>query len=110
MFKQLLASIFSSADSLAMTDLPQALTEADTVLLDVREENEFISGHISQAINHPLSRLEDFEGDKGKTYLIVCQSGMRSQRATTYLTNKGYRAINVAGGMNAWTGPIKGGY
>ncbi|HEM4491517.1 TPA: rhodanese-like domain-containing protein, partial [Streptococcus suis] len=38
--------------------------------------------------------------------LVICQSGMRSQRATEYLKSQGYQAINIKGGMNAWTGGI----
>ncbi|MBO4106745.1 rhodanese-like domain-containing protein [Streptococcus suis] len=106
MLKQLLSGIFSSKQSLSINDLPQVMNEQDTILLDVREIDEFASGHIPQAINQPLSQLDQFKGDKTKNYLIICQSGMRSQRATDYLTSQGYQAINVKGGMNAWTGEI----
>lgn len=106
MFKQLLSGIFSNSDSLPLADVEQAIQSSNTVLLDVREIDEFASGHIPQAINQPLSQLDQFKGDKSKNYLIICQSGMRSQRATEYLTSQGYQAINIKGGMNAWTGGI----
>lgn len=106
MLKQLLSGIFSSKQSLSINDLSQVMNEQDTILLDVREKDEFVSGHIPQAINQPLSQLDQFKGDKTKHYLIICQSGMRSQRATDYLASQGYQAINVKGGMNAWTGEI----
>ncbi|CAM2933154.1 rhodanese [Streptococcus agalactiae LMG 14747] len=106
MFKQLLSGLFSTGQGLSISDVDQALKEKNTVLLDVREVDEFISGHIPQAINQPLSQLDQFKGDKTKHYLIICQSGMRSQRATDYLTSQGYQAINVKDGMNAWTGDI----
>lgn len=106
MFKQLLSNIFNAKESLSIQDLPKALEEPNTVLLDVREDDEFASGHIPQAINQPLSQLDQFKGDKTKNYLIICQSGMRSQRATEYLKSQGYQAINIKGGMNAWTGGI----
>ncbi|MDG3133097.1 rhodanese-like domain-containing protein [Streptococcus suis] len=110
MFKQLLSGMFSSADHLSITEVPQALKNKNTILLDVREVDEYQAGHIAQALHHPLSKLSDFKGDKNKQYLIICQSGMRSQRATQFLTKQGYQAINVQGGMNAWNGPIKGGF
>ncbi len=106
MFKQLLSGLFSAGDGLSISDVTQALKEKNTVLLDVREIDEFTSGHIPQAINQPLSQLEQFKGDKNKHYLVICQSGMRSQRATDYLTSQGYQVVNVKGGMNAWTGEI----
>lgn len=106
MLKQLLSGIFSSNANLSMNDLPEALKEKDTILLDVREVDEFARGHIPQAINQPLSQLGQFKGDNSKHYLIICQSGMRSQRATDFLTAQGYQAVNVKGGMNAWTGEM----
>ncbi|WP_409374344.1 rhodanese-like domain-containing protein [Streptococcus suis] len=103
MFKQLFSGMFSNTDSLPITDVEQAIKSTNAVLLDVREVDEFAGGHIPQAINQPLSQLDQFKGDN---YLIICQSGMRSQRATEYLKSQGYQAINIKGGMNAWTGGI----
>lgn len=106
MFKQLFSGIFSNTDSLPITDVEQTIKSTNAVLLDVREVDEFASGHIPQAINQPLSQLDQFKGDKTKNYLIICQSGMRSQQATEYLKSQGYQVINIKGGMNAWTGGI----
>ncbi|MFM0610811.1 rhodanese-like domain-containing protein [Streptococcus suis] len=106
MLKQILSTILKQKESLSLQDLPKVLEDKNTKLLDVREVDEFTNGHIPQAINQPLSQLDQFEVDKNKYYLIICQSGMRSQRATDYLTSQGYQAVNVQGGMNAWTGDI----
>ncbi|CYW57478.1 TPA: rhodanese-like domain-containing protein [Streptococcus suis] len=106
MLKQILSTILKQKESLALQDLPKVLEDKNTKLLDVREVDEFASGHIPEAINQPLSQIDQFKGDKNKHYLIICQSGMRSQRATDYLTSQGYQAVNVQGGMNAWTGDI----
>ncbi|NQN52923.1 rhodanese-like domain-containing protein [Streptococcus suis] len=106
MLKQLLSGFLSAGDGLSISDVTQALKEKNTVLLDVREVDEFTNGHIPQAINQPLSQLDQFKGDKNKHYLVICQSGMRSQRATDVLTSQGYQAVNVKGGMDAWTGEM----
>ncbi|HEM5028452.1 MULTISPECIES: rhodanese-like domain-containing protein [Streptococcus] len=106
MLKQILSTILKQKESLSLQDLPKVLEDKNTKLLDVREVDEFASGHIPEAINQPLSQIDQFKGDKNKHYLIICQSSMRSQRATDYLTSQGYQAVNVQGGMNAWTGDI----
>ncbi|MDW8726486.1 rhodanese-like domain-containing protein [Streptococcus suis] len=106
MLKQILSTILKQKESLSLQDLLKVLEDKNTKLLDVREVDEFASGHIPEAINQPLSQIDQFKGDKNKHYLIICQSGMRSQRATDYLTSQGYQAVNVQGGMNAWTGDI----
>lgn len=88
MFKQLFSGMFSNSDSLPITDVEQAIQSSNAILLDVREVDEFASGHIPQAINQPLSQLDQFKGDKTKNYLVICQSGMRSQRRQNILNLK----------------------
>lgn len=107
MFNQLFSTLFSSKETFPISELENALKDEQTVLLDVREVDEFSNGHIAQAINSPLSQLENFQGDKSKNYLVICKSGMRSQRATDFLTSQGYQAVNVKGGMDAWNGPVE---
>ncbi len=109
MFKQIFSGMFSTGEGIPISALEQTLTEKNTILLDVREEDEFINGHIPQAKNMPLSQLDSFKGNKDTHYVIICQSGMRSQRATAFLKEQGYHVTNIEGGMNAWNGPIKGG-
>ncbi|MFX3964416.1 rhodanese-like domain-containing protein, partial [Streptococcus suis] len=70
---------------------------------DVPDDDDLARGHIPQATNQPERQLAQFKGDKTQNYLVICQSGMRSERATEYLKSQGYKAINVKGGMNAWT-------
>ncbi|AER17294.1 rhodanese-related sulfurtransferase [Streptococcus suis D9] len=66
MFKQLFSGMFSNSDSLPITDVEQAIQSSNAILLDVREVDEFASGHIPQAINQPLSQLDQFKGDKNQ--------------------------------------------
>jgi rhodanese-related sulfurtransferase len=77
----------------------------DAVLLDVREDDEWAAGHAPQAIHIPLGELAERVGevpqDSGEVY-VVCRMGGRSARATMYLNQSGWDAVNVAGGMQAW--------
>lgn len=59
------------------------LVEAGAQLVDVREPDEFARGHLSGAVNLPLSQLEQRVADLagGVVVLLYCQSGLRSQRA-----------------------------
>ena len=76
----------------------------DITILDVREVDEFQAGHIEGALNAPLSMLENgYEQlDSSKRYYVICQGGMRSERACQFLETKGFDVINVEGGMNQW--------
>ncbi|GAA4662519.1 rhodanese-like domain-containing protein [Arthrobacter cryoconiti] len=77
---------------------------SDAVILDVREDYEWEAGHIDGALHIPLEqlpeRLEDLDPDVDVN--VICRTGGRSFRATTWLNANGYSAFNVAGGMGAW--------
>lgn len=80
----------------------------DIVLLDVRSEAEFNGslGHLENAILIPLPELErrytELDEFKDKEIVVYCRSGNRSRTATRFLTEKGFNAINLEGGMLAW--------
>jgi rhodanese-related sulfurtransferase len=76
---------------------------ADHVLLDVREIDEWSAGHAPGALHVPLSRLASESVPAGATVLCICRSGGRSGKATDALRRAGVDAVNVAGGMNAWS-------
>jgi len=73
-------------------------------LVDVREIDEYESGHIPGALHLVLGTVPDnveiFRGD-GPTY-VVCKSGGRSMRACEFLADHGVNIVNVAGGTMAW--------
>lgn len=73
-------------------------------VIDVREVEEFESGHIKGARNIPLSglnnRLDEFNQDE--EYFLICRSGRRSANACEILENQNINVTNVEGGMLAW--------
>jgi len=82
-----------------------ALVADGTVLIDVREQDEWDAGHAPDARLVPLSQLQERVGElpENTKLLIVCHSGMRSMRATAFLRAEGLDAVNVIGGMVAWS-------
>jgi rhodanese-related sulfurtransferase len=77
---------------------------ANSVLLDVREDDEWAAGHAPDAVHIPLGeiagRLDELPADS--SLFVVCRAGGRSARATAYLNANGWDATNVAGGMQSW--------
>ena len=85
------------------------LSELDSpILIDVREADEYVSGHVPGAINFPLSELVGRESEcgLGDTVYVICQAGGRSARACEHLSQQlnlqSVSFINVLGGTGAW--------
>ena len=76
------------------------------VLVDVREADEFRSGHIPGAINQPLSTISRIEIPRDKTLFVYCLRGSRSKRAVGILKRMGYSASSI-GGITAYKGEIE---
>lgn len=85
--------------------------QSDTApfVLDVREPAEYARGHIPGSQLVPLgtlgARLQDLPRDR--EIAVVCMSGGRSASATQLLLKNGFQAVNVAGGMLGWRGPVE---
>ena len=81
-----------------------AATRSTVVLLDVREDDEWVAGHAPEAVHIALHDLPSRVGelDPGRRVVCVCRSGNRSARATAWLRTRGIDAVNMSGGMQAW--------
>jgi rhodanese-related sulfurtransferase len=80
------------------------LQKNGAVILDVRSQGEFASGHIEGAINIPVDVLTQnlFKlKDKNKTIIACCASGMRSASATSILKANGYTQVYNGGGWSS---------
>ena len=78
-------------------------------ILDVREQDEFATGHIRGAKLLPLSTIRPNSAaqlipDKDQTVLVYCRSGNRSKQASEKLVKLGYTNIIEIGGINSWPG------
>jgi rhodanese-related sulfurtransferase len=78
---------------------------AETIVLDVREPEEYEQGHVPGAINLPqadlASRVDELPRDR--PLALICRSGARSLRAAQFLRQVGFEQVaNVQGGTEAW--------
>jgi rhodanese-related sulfurtransferase len=87
----------------AIADLPAEFGPS-TVLLDVRENDEWQRGHAAAAQHIPMgevpARLNEI--DRSATLYVVCKAGGRSAKVAQFLAREGFEPINVDGGMLAW--------
>jgi rhodanese-related sulfurtransferase len=78
---------------------------SDSAVLDVREPEEFASGHVPGAVNLPqadlATRLDEVPRDR--PVFVICQGGFRSLRAAQFLGQCGIADVaSVRGGTEAW--------
>ncbi len=77
---------------------------AGTPVVDVRETEEYLEGHVPGVILLPMSeiaeRVEEVPAD-GQVY-VICHLGGRSLKVVQWLRQQGVDAYSVAGGTKAW--------
>ena len=91
-------------------DTNKALTliENGAIIIDVRTEEEYIGGHITDAINIPLDRIDSITYDKDKTLVLYCATGIRSATAAEQLYDMGYTSLySLDGGLINWGEPLE---
>ncbi len=79
------------------------LLGAGAALLDVREPYEWDAGHAPQAVSVPMGQLALDGLPAGRPLLVVCHLGVRSAAVVEALRGAGVEAVNVRGGMAAWS-------
>lgn len=85
-------------------------TDSEIVVLDVRTEEEWATGHLTQALLFPMHQIVRRIGElnpKQET-IVVCQRGFRSNAVAQYLVAvKNFENVStLCGGMNAWQGEV----
>jgi NADPH-dependent 2,4-dienoyl-CoA reductase/sulfur reductase-like enzyme/rhodanese-related sulfurtransferase len=105
-------AIQNALDGLVDTITPAQLHElfnagnsAESLLLDVRDADEFAEGAISGAVNIPLHTLRDRVStlDHSKSIVVYCASAQRSYYASRILAQHGFKVRNLTGAYRAWS-------
>jgi rhodanese-related sulfurtransferase len=97
----------SNVEILSAQSFKAAIEKKGTQVLDVRTAVEYQGGHITGALQANWNDAKEFESrtqhlDKNSTVYVYCQAGGRSAAAQAYLMNKGYKVVNLEGGMSNW--------
>ena len=84
------------------------LTEnKEILLLDVREEEEYITGHAIDAVLFTLAEINadsaaEVIPSKQTPVMVYCRSGARSRAAAIQLEKLGYETVYDLGGLIGW--------
>lgn len=79
-----------------------ALIRKGAIILDVRTEKEFKTGHIEGSVNISLGTIREryTELNRDRTYITVCSHGLRSVKAEKILKERGFKHVHNGG---AWS-------
>ncbi len=94
--------------ALSLHGVTVLVNRGEGIILDIREAKDYKSGHIVDAIHIPYqklaTRLTELEKHKSKTVVVVDKMGQTTGAAVKVLTDNGYTASRMQGGMMEWTG------
>ena len=93
--------------SLSVVQFADSVKAGNLLVVDVRTEKEYATGHIEGSVNVVWgnnfdSLLQNANLDKSKTIAVYCRSGRRSKAASKVLTMKGYNVIELDKGILGW--------
>lgn len=97
----------SGVKEVGIAEALQLINHKNALVLDVREENEFKTGHILNSRLIPLGKLKERIGEleryREQPIVVVCRSGQRTNAACVLLGKQGFSLVyNLAGGILAW--------
>ena len=79
------------------------LINNEAIVIDVRSNDEYDTGHIEGSINIPVDNINSVNFSKDTTIIVYCATGMRSSNAAKTLIELGYTNVyNLDGGLINW--------
>ena len=96
-----------SYQQITQEEAKEMMDSQEVIILDVREQDEYDSGHIPGAVLLPVGSIDETTAaevipDEDSTVLVYCRSGNRSKTASSTLAELGYTNIYEFGGINTW--------
>ncbi len=88
-----------------ISELVKYLQKPGTILIDLRDEEDYRSGHIKGAVNIPYERWQrekDGWRHRYDTVIFYCDRGNQSMYAAREMNKQGYHAISIAGGYQGY--------
>jgi rhodanese-related sulfurtransferase len=107
LFASNLQSAFSGVVQIGPVEAIKMINHEKAVVVDVRDDKEFVEGHIINSIHIPLGnvqqRVNELNAHREKPIIVSCRSGARSNAACSMLRKNGFENVfNLKGGIMAW--------
>ncbi|BAN51079.1 rhodanese-like domain-containing protein [Metapseudomonas resinovorans] len=97
-----------SGRAVSTRELTSLVNGGQAVVLDVRANKDFSTGHIVDALNIPYekltSRIVELEKHKDKAIIVVDAMGQHAGSVCRDLKKAGFNALKLSGGIGSWRG------
>ncbi len=102
-----ISRLTGGATQIGTLEATRLMNQGTTLVLDIRDGDDFASGHVPRARHIPLSqlskRVDEIVKFKDKTVIVTCRTGAKAAAAARLLKNAGFnRVFELRGGVNAW--------
>jgi len=92
---------------LGTLEATRLMNQGSTLILDVRDGEEYAAGHLPRARHIPIrelsKRVDEIAKFKNKPVLVTCKSGTRAGAACRFLKQAGFANVyQLKGGLAAW--------
>ncbi len=92
--------------TLSIHSATRVINSGEAIVVDLREANEFKTGHIVDAMNIPHNKLKDqltqLQSHKSKTLILVDKMGQHGGNAGRLLKAEGFTVNRLEGGISEW--------
>lgn len=101
-----MTATLNKVENVSIDELKRGLADGSILLVDVREPNEFVAGHIPGSTLNPLQSFDPSQlpNEPGKRVVLSCRSGKRSLTAIDLARLAGRRDVKAhyPGGFQEW--------
>lgn len=107
LFASTLVNAIRGIKQIGPVEATHLINHQDALILDVREDKEFATGHIINSLHIPMSKVQDrlteLNKHKSSPVIVSCRSGSRSNSTCALLRKNGFENVaNLKGGLMAW--------
>lgn len=93
--------------SVPATAIAKLVSSNSALLIDIREKNEFVQGHIPGSKNAPAGTISQYcasnKIDKEQVMVLICSNGTRSTQVFKKLLTEGYKKVHILQmGIEGW--------
>jgi rhodanese-related sulfurtransferase len=93
-------------NQISPAELTTLINRQNAVIVDLRAPEAYTSGHIVEAVSLPSKDVDEkykkLEKFKSNPLVLVCATGLESQKAASILIKHGFNVFILAGGIRAW--------